>query len=75
MHIVDWLIMILPLVICAAIALYSRRYVRRLYAVEKQQCQKTFNQDIAGRYLAVCRDESLGSDKWHYGSDWSGCHT
>jgi len=28
MHIVDWLIMILPLVICAGIALYSRRYVR-----------------------------------------------
>ncbi len=28
MHIVDWLIMILPLVICAGIALYSRRFVR-----------------------------------------------
>lgn len=28
MHIVDWLIMILPLTICAVIALYSRRFVR-----------------------------------------------
>ncbi len=28
MHIVDWLIMIVPLLICAVIALYSRRYVR-----------------------------------------------
>ncbi len=28
MHIVDWLIMILPLMICAVIALYSRRFVR-----------------------------------------------
>jgi len=28
MHIADWLIMIIPLLICAVIALYSRRYVR-----------------------------------------------
>jgi len=28
MHTIDWLIMILPLLICAAIAIYSRRYVR-----------------------------------------------
>ncbi|MHB9139031.1 MAG: sodium:solute symporter family protein [Victivallaceae bacterium] len=28
MHIVDWLIMTLPLLICAVIALYSRRFVR-----------------------------------------------
>lgn len=28
MHLVDWLIMLIPLVICTAIALYSRRYMR-----------------------------------------------
>jgi len=28
MHVVDWLIMVLPLLICGAIAVYSRRYVR-----------------------------------------------
>jgi len=30
MHIVDWLIMILPLMICAVIALYSRRFVHSI---------------------------------------------
>src|SRR5438128_1123638 len=28
MHLVDWLIMILPLVICGSIAVYSQRFVR-----------------------------------------------
>ena len=28
MHIIDWLIMILPLLICAVIAIYSPRFVR-----------------------------------------------
>lgn len=28
MHLIDWVIMILPLVVCCGIALYSRRYIR-----------------------------------------------
>ena len=28
MHLIDWLIMIIPLAICATIAIYSRKFVR-----------------------------------------------
>lgn len=30
MHVIDWLIMILPLVVCATIAIYSRRFVKSM---------------------------------------------
>ena len=28
MHLIDWLVMLIPLTICAGIAIYSRRFVR-----------------------------------------------